>query len=107
MDNNNDLNSMLSQVLENPEAMKGVMELAGSLMNNNSPQGNANQNSGGGNSNESGDDRHIKLLNALKPYLNNTRREKADQLLKIMKLMKAAGINNLDDINGLLKKLNL
>lgn len=107
MDNNNDINSMLSQVLENPEAMKGIMELAGSIMNNSSQESTASQDGSSNHSDGDSGEKHIKLLTALKPYLSDTRREKTEQILKIMKIMKTAGINNLDDISGLLKKLNL
>lgn len=106
-----DIGSMLNSVLENPEAMKRVAQLAGSIMGDGGTGGPAKEEpsdhkpappeSGEKKGDGGGSDNRAALLRALKPYLNAERRKKVDSLLQILKLLQLA------EASGLLKEFGL
>lgn len=111
-----DISEMLNRILSDPQAMSGVMKLAGGLMNGGEGSA-ANEaerppaNGGGEDANRTAnastpslnslglgnvklpkllsyDADRVKLLEALKPYLGDGRRDKISYLLNIMRILK-------------------
>lgn len=102
MDGN--LSEMLSSVLSDPDAMTKLKGVAENLMGNNTPQEHEESSdskqtppSDHHNNHHSNDER-IALISALRPYLSNERRQTADTLIKLLKVIK------LTDITKLLKE---
>ncbi|MBE6643030.1 MAG: hypothetical protein E7615_05200 [Ruminococcaceae bacterium] len=124
MNDINDLSGMISKLTENPEVMKSLMGIAGSLSGNDSNKNDSFE------KNDRFDDRKkdrgciaecrddekddcvrhkrergndaenlIRLLIALKPYVSADRCEKIDSIVKILKLVQ------LSEKSGLLKSL--
>lgn len=124
---------MLSKVLSDPEAMQTILKIAGEMKGGtsehpSSPPGGtvpgetpaANANAAGNphpnaqgegdavkaakrESNEAEENR-IKLLYALKPYLNEDRREKTDVMIRILKLLRFTDLNELTKLLGGMSK---
>jgi hypothetical protein len=109
-----DLTEKLAEVLNDPESMARVMEMAESLLGNSSSPQQQGENSGDISGDElktiislisrlkgSGDDTRTQLLRALKPHLSEPKQEKVDTAIKILKLIemlpliKETGILNL------------
>ncbi len=99
-----DLQNKLNTILNNPDMMKTISELAGSLGDNSSDRaqgsGAAPSQSGGisdaaisnlqnalAGINDSSDTR-INLLNALRPYMRKSRAANMDMAVKLLKLTK-------------------
>ena len=112
--NNGDINDMLGRVLQNPEALSGIMKLAQGLKNNENTASAPRQNESGeampeekrenqGEQNAesqlprlfSHDENRSHLLTALNPYLGQNRREKVDSIMNMLQLMELAGNANL------------
>ncbi len=108
MDGNGlDLGKILKMVTENPAMLQTALSFAGKLKENmgggDTPKENAEtpsntnstpalpvfQSKESGNTRAREDER--RLLLALRPYLNETRREKIDFVLKILQLLELAG----------------
>ena len=119
MNGNNGLNDIITKLTENPEMMKSLMNVAGNIMNNNgSANPDASFNGGDipqqhtkkeechvesqrGEYRKRGDDAEnlMCLLLALKPYVSDSRCNKIDGIVKILKLVQ------LSEKTGLLKSL--
>ncbi len=119
MNGENNLNDIISKLTENPEMMKNLMNVAGSIMNDSgSPQESGHTHpkppvdeekpvedveAGRAvvNKRKRGDDAEnlIRLLCALKPYVSHDRCEKIDSVIKILKVIQ------LGEKTGLLKSL--
>ncbi len=97
-----DLNQKLAQILNDPESMNRVKEMAESILSENSkPKEEADQSVFGQvDSNElsnimsivsalnrKNDDTRTNLLAALKPHLSEPKREKVDTAIKILRLL--------------------
>lgn len=117
--NNSDLSGMLQRVLSDPDALQNVLKLAGNLKNGKSvdvdlPEEDIVDESiidnieeeaeeiKEGVKNESGEaeENRIRLLCALKPYLSEERREKADVMIRILKLLRFTDLNELTGLFG-------
>ena len=91
-----DLGSILNGVLSDPEMLKRAMETAEQLKASGAldgliPSGKESNSSATEEKKTSEKfDRHRRLLEALLPYLGETRREKADMLLKMLRLLELA-----------------
>lgn len=103
-----DLQNKLNTILNNPEMMKTISELAGSL-GGNSSAGSSAESGGGAQSsgisdaaisnlqsalagiNDSSDTR-INLLNALRPYMRTSRASNMDMAIKLLKLTKLTAL---------------
>jgi len=109
-----DLSEKLAELLNDPESMNKVRQMAENLLGGNSepaPQSSAADNSGGDELKavmsimsilkNSGNDSRTQLLTALKPHLSEPKREKVDTAIKILKilemlpLIKETGLLNL------------
>jgi len=117
---NNDMNEMLGRVLNDPQAMSGLMKIAQGLMNNSSQEESSPARPPVPESDEapereeapspqsplsqlppgllsglprilSYDENRANLLNALKPYLSDGRRDKVEHILNILKILQLAG----------------
>ena len=95
-----DLSEKLAEVLNDPESMARVMEMAESLLGNSSQPQQQGGNSGDMSGDElktimsivsklksGGDDTRTQLLRALKPHLSEPKQEKVDTAIKILKLL--------------------
>lgn len=100
-----DLSQKLNQILSDPESMEKVRQMAEGFLGNNSSfsQQSENKNTNGENfpSGEEigaimsvltklknqGEDNRTHLLNSLKPYLSESRQSKAENAIKILKLL--------------------
>ncbi|MBE6787187.1 MAG: hypothetical protein E7537_02440 [Ruminococcaceae bacterium] len=95
-----DLNKKLADILNNPESMNRVKEMAESILSQNEspPQddsvfGNVNSDelmnimSIVSKLNQKNDDARTNLLSALKPHLSEPKREKVDTAIKILRLL--------------------
>lgn len=97
-----DLSEKLAGLLNDPDTMARVKQMAENLLGDNEPQ--SQQQSGGigdmptGDElqaiisimqrlKSSGDDSRTQLLSALKPHLSEPKREKVDTAIKILKLL--------------------
>ena len=106
---NGDINDMLKSVLQNPEALSGVMKLAQGMMNSkdintDNRSDNAEFKRDNANSQENietmrralpnlpssfaYDEDRVRLLKALRPYLGEKRRKKIDNIISMMTLLK-------------------
>lgn len=106
---NGDINDMLKSVLQNPEALSGVMKLAQGMMNSkdinaDSRSDNAEFQRDNTNSQDNiesmrralpnlpssfaYDEDRVRLLKALRPYLGEKRRKKIDNIVSMMTLLK-------------------
>lgn len=113
-----DIGDIIGRLSENPEMMKSLMNMAGSIMNGGNggdrkdekdsrevaEEGNRQglpEREGGHRRHGRGDDAEnlIRLLCALKPYVSGERCEKIDKLVKILKLIQ------LSEKTGLLTSL--
>jgi len=113
-----DIGDIIGRLSENPEMMKSLMNMAGSIMNGGNGGDRKDEkdsrevaeegNRQGLPERESGHRRHgrgddaenlIRLLCALKPYVSGERCEKIDKLVKILKLIQ------LSEKTGLLTSL--
>jgi hypothetical protein len=104
MDSN--FSEMVQNVMSDSDAMSRLMEIAQGLMsgsNSDSPT-ELQQESDKQDSHEavnlmskikSGNDERIALISALRPFLSPERRKSADNLIKMMKMMKLADMNKL------------
>lgn len=99
-----DINRKLEDILNDPESMNKVRQMAQSLLGEEESEEstNSNENTSGINSADigrimgilgkienSGNDNRTKLLLALKPNLTGKRREKVDSAIKLLKLIEA------------------
>lgn len=96
-----DINSKLEEILNDPESMKRVREMAGALLgDDDEPQQNEAPDilSGAdigrimgilGKLQNGENDNRAKLLLALKPHLTEKRRDKVDSAVKLLKLVEA------------------
>lgn len=96
-----DLSEKLAEVLNDPESMNRIMEMAENLMGNQSQTQMPNGDSGdilGGDElktvisllsklKSGNDDNRTQLLRALKPHLSEPKQEKVDTAIKILKLI--------------------
>ena len=123
MNGANGLEDIIGKLTENPEMMKSLMNVAGSIMNNQNVEGGRNEGSTAPKkcddyenehddarprddgkkqrNRKRGDDAEnlICLLIALKPYVSEDRCSKIDSIVKILKLVQ------LSEKTGLLKSL--
>lgn len=97
-----DLNQKLAQILNDPESMNRVKEMAESILSGNE-QKNEQPKSAPGDMpdadelikimsivqklNSNNDDKRTNLLTALKPHLSDPKREKVDTAIKILRLL--------------------
>ena len=113
--NNGDINDMLGRVLQNPDALSGIMKIAQNIKSNSDGTASSPQRDDDGGSDRTPelpegqirevlaradfsrfhDENRTRLLTALKPYLGKGRREKVDYILNILRLMELAGAANL------------
>lgn len=124
-DNRSDLSSMLGKVISNPEAMQTIMKIAGELKDakteaaeaeEDNPQpaadgsteqtavANLHHHHHEGKKRDEEEENRIRLLVALKPYLNDDRREKADIMIRLLKLLRFTDLNELTKLLGDLSK---
>lgn len=97
-----DLNRKLAQILNDPESMSRVKEMAENILSQNEEQKVADDNSDFGITdsaelmnimsivsklNSKNDDTRTALLSALKPHLSEPKREKVDTAIKILRLL--------------------
>ena len=96
-----DLNQKLAQILNDPESMNRVREMAESILSEEKPQSKEDDSNFGnidGNEltnimsivsklNNKNDDARTNLLTALKPHLSEPKREKVDTAIKILRLL--------------------
>lgn len=121
-----DLSNMLNKVISNPEAMQKIIKLAGEMKGASAGDDDAEGDKAESAANliEKADghythsehdhkDKHksddeeenrIKLLIALKPYLNEERREKADLIIRLLKLLRFTDLNELTKLLGQISK---
>lgn len=124
---NSDLSGILQKVLADPEALQKIMRLAGEMKGGGTggtggestehaeggaagegaggaPQSGAAQGEGTGKPSKreaaEEEENRIKLLSALMPYLNEDRREKADVMIRILKLLRFTDLNELTKLLG-------
>lgn len=113
-----DLNSMLSSVLNDPESMQQIKELAemlggsssaenstSSQNNNSAPDIGTLMNLAGMLSSSDKGDKNSELLMALKPHLSDDKQQRVDKAVKLLRLynifitLRDSGmINNLNDL---------
>lgn len=131
-DTRSDFSSMLTKVMSNPEALQTIMKIAGEMRNSQSEEDEvdaegANPADGanpaeagadeqaqpasanphlhhGGKKRDDEEENRIRLLVALKPYLNEDRREKADIMIRLLKLLRFDDLNELSKLLGDLSK---
>lgn len=98
-----DLNRRLEDILNDPESMKKVRQMAGALLEDDEPREEESETDESPFSGadigrimgvlnrvgKSTDDNRAKLLLALKPHLTDKRRRKVDTALKLLKLIEA------------------
>ena len=96
-----DFQDKLNSILSNPEIMKMISSMAGQV--NSEPQS-SNSDTGNDSSADFGnlaniaskisseDDDRIRLLNALRPYMNESRSANMDTAIKILKLTKLTSL---------------
>lgn len=99
-----DINRRLEDILNDPESMNRVRQMAQSLLGEeeNEDSTSSSENTSGVNSADigrimgilgkienNGNDNRTKLLLALKPHLTGKRREKVDSAIKLLKLIEA------------------
>lgn len=96
-----DLNQKLSQILNDPESMNRVREMAESILSNEKPKEEKNDSVFGAvdskelmnimsivsKLNNHSDDARTNLLTALKPHLSDPKKEKVDTAIKILRLL--------------------
>ena len=97
-----DLNSKLTEILNDPESMNRVREMAESILSDNSKKNETTDESIFGSLegaeivnimsivsklNQKNDDARTNLLMALKPHLSERKREKVDTAIKILRLL--------------------
>lgn len=97
-----DLNQKLAQILNDPESMNRVREMAESILSENEPNTKKEDDSVFGKLdagelsgimsivsklNQSHDDTRTNLLAALRPHLSEPKREKVDTAIKILRLL--------------------
>lgn len=104
MDGN--FSEMVQSVMSDPDAMSKLMEVAKGLMPDSStpitpavvqPEHIPDSKSAEGiiSKIKSGNDERIALISALRPFLSAERRKSADNLIKMLKMMKLADLNKL------------
>jgi hypothetical protein len=125
-ESHSDLSNMLNKVISNPEAMQKIIKLAGEMKGASAGDDDAEgdkavsaanliEKADGHNTYSEHDnkDKHksdeeeenrIKLLIALKPYLNEERREKADMIIRLLKLLRFTDLNELSKLLGQISK---
>lgn len=99
-----DLSQKLADILEDPQSLERVRQMAESFLGNNSPKEETSEKSSEefgdmppfedlqaiiniiSHLNSQKDDKRTQLLNALKPYLSDQRKSKADNAIKLLKL---------------------
>ena len=94
-----DLSEKLKGILNDPESMANLKNMADSLLSGDNGEGNENsgdmppiENIGAiisimSKLNSDGDNDRTRLLNALKPYLSEKRQAKTDNAIKILRLL--------------------
>ena len=97
-----DLNSKLTEILNDPESMNRVRQMAESILSDSNKKDEADEQSIFGNwdgaelgnimsvvskLNQKNDDPRTNLLIALKPHLSEHKREKVDTAIKILRLL--------------------
>lgn len=97
-----DLNQKLTEILNDPESMNRVREMAESILSDNNPKEESPDESIFGNLNgaelgnimsivsklnQKNEDPRTTLLAALKPHLSERKREKVDTAIKILRLL--------------------
>lgn len=129
----NDTADKISKILEDPESIKMITEIAESIIGGNTSQERTNQEISTTdtgtvneeiNSSEQEDvfdtvlssvkkisehsdiDNTMRLISALKPYMGSRRRESADSVVKILKIIKMAGDSNLPNMIKLFSGIN-
>ena len=105
MDGN--FSEMVQNVMSDPNAMSKLMEVAQGLMSGTDTKNSLNDTKqtqvtpeidnpvGLISKIRSGNDERIALIAALRPFLSEERRKSADNLMKMLKMMKLADINKL------------
>lgn len=105
MDGN--FSEMVQNVMSDPDAMSKLMEVAQGLMSStpSGPPPDTSDETAPAVTHEgaegllskirSGNDERIALISALRPFLSPERRKSADNLIKMMKMMKLADVNKL------------
>ena len=117
MDGN--ISEMLQSVLSDPETMKKLMDVAGGIMGGNPPSDAAPVSAPPSSSDDAeeakdvgtaaaplkslfsdsvgkpGNDERIALVKAIRPYLSESRRQTADGILNLMKILKLADLGKL------------
>ena len=123
-ENNSDLSGILQRVLGDPEAMQKILKLAGEMKGGDKEHGESEENiaapqpkenterRGEGQGEGRGDEKRekkeageaeenrIRLLCALKPYLNEERRDRADVMIRILRLLRFTDLNELTKLLG-------
>ncbi len=96
------IEDILQNVLKDPSAMKKLMGVAENLMGENKTPDSAGSSSFKGEKEEAdsikhkpGNDERIALIRAIRPYLSEERRQTADNLAKMLKMLKAVDIGKL------------
>lgn len=128
----NDVSEKIAKLLEDPESIKMISELAGSFIGNNNEKAqeiigevqdvqendtstelvtekiseNSSAVSSAVNKLLEGADieNTVKLVSALKPYMSKRRRDSADSVLKMLGIMKLVGNSNFAEMAKLLGK---
>jgi hypothetical protein len=104
MDGN--FSEMVQSVMSDPDAMSKLMEVAKGLIPEAQESTKADRHqdeaqtvngeaTGLISKIKSGNDERIALISALRPFLSDERRKSADNLIKMMKMMKLADVNKL------------
>lgn len=93
MDGN--ISEMLKSVLDDPGAMKKLMGVAEGLMGGGGATDKPDSPPPLPEKREPGSDERIALISALRPYLSEDRRQTADGLIKMLKMLKLADIDGL------------
>jgi len=102
---NEDMSKLLSGMLQNPDAIKNLMNSIGGSSSNSSEKAENTSNSPSIQRSDlessvksmmsvlnQADDRRITLLNALKPYLSSSRADGIDRAIRILKLTKLSEV---------------
>ncbi|MBO4733806.1 MAG: hypothetical protein J5662_04930 [Clostridia bacterium] len=97
-----DINRKLEDILNDPESMERVRQMAGALLGEDAPEKDGRDGDSKINSEDVGrmmnlisrlenreNDNRAKLLLALKPHLTGKRQEKVDSAVKLLKLIEA------------------
>ena len=116
--NNSDLSGVIQRVLGDPESMQKVIKLVGNFRNETAldeetpddgeeingseekTEEEKEQRKMGKRETREAEENRIRLLCALQPYLNDERRNKADVMIRILKLLRFTDLNELTSLLG-------